>query len=115
MHELGVVFHIADSVEKTAKENGASHVRRVALEIGEVSTVITDYLIDVWNWNCKKSAMFKDCLLTVETIPAVTFCTDCEKNYGTLEHGKICPYCGSENTYLVTGNELIIKEIEVDE
>ena len=56
MHELGVVFHIADSVEKTAKENGASHVRRVALEIGEVSTVIPDYLIDVWNWNCKKSA-----------------------------------------------------------
>lgn len=115
MHELGVVFHIADSVEKIAKENGVTHIRRVGLEIGEVSTVIPDYLIDVWKWNCKKNELFTDCELTVETIPAVTFCTDCEKKYETVKHGKTCPYCGSESTYLVTGNELIIKEIEVDE
>ena len=29
--------------------------------------------------------------------------------------GKICPYCGSEHTYLVQGNEHQIKEIEVSE
>ncbi len=115
MHELGVVFYIADSVEKIAKENGVDHVRRVTLELGEVSTVIPDYLIDVWKWNSKKSELFKDCALTIERISAVTFCTDCQKNYSTVEHGKICPFCGSENTYLVTGNELMIKEIEVDE
>ena len=34
MHELGVVFHIADSVVKIAEENQASHIRRVVLEIG---------------------------------------------------------------------------------
>ena len=51
MHELGVVFHIADSVVKIAEENQAQHVRRVTLQIGEVSTVIPSYLIDVWNWN----------------------------------------------------------------
>ena len=28
---------------------------------------------------------------------------------------KICPYCGSEHTYLVQGNEHQIKEIEVSE
>ena len=26
---------------------------------------------------------------------------------------KKCPHCGSDNTYLVTGNELRIKDIEV--
>ena len=31
---------------------------------------------------------------------------------GTVEHGKICPYCGSEHTYLQQGNEFNIKEIE---
>ena len=30
-----------------------------------------------------------------------------------VEHGKTCPHCGSENTYLVQGNEHAIKEIEV--
>lgn len=114
MHELGVVFHIADSVKKIAVENEAEHIRKVVLEIGEVSTVIPEYLIDVWNWNCKRDDMLTDCELAVEMIHAVTFCQDCEQNYGTVEHGKICPYCGSERTYLITGNEVNIKEIEVD-
>ena len=38
MHELGVVFHIADSVVKVAEENQARRVHTVTLEIGEVST-----------------------------------------------------------------------------
>ena len=114
MHELGVVFHIADSVEKIAAENEAEHIRKVVLEIGEVSTVIPEYLADVWKWNCKRNEMLPDCELVIERIPAVTFCQDCEKNYPTVEFGKICPNCGSENTYLITGNEVNIKEIEVD-
>ena len=29
-----------------------------------------------------------------------------------MEYKKICPYCQSGNTFLVTGNEYNIKEIE---
>ncbi len=114
MHELGVVFHIADSVEKIAVENEAEHIRKVVLEIGEVSTVIPEYLADVWKWNCKRNEMLTGCELVIERIPAVTFCQSCEKNYSTVEFGKICPNCGSESTYLLTGNEVNIKEIEVE-
>ena len=35
-----------------------------------------------------------------------------DKTYPTMEYKKICPHCGSENTFLVTGNEYNIKEIE---
>ena len=114
MHELGVVFHIADSVVKIAEENQASHVRRVTLQIGEVSTVIPSYLTDVWNWNCKRVPMLEGCERTVEQIPAVTYCTACVQTYPTVPQGKICPYCGSEETYLQQGNELEIKEIAVE-
>ena len=114
MHELGVVFHIADKVEKIAKENEATKVRSVTLEIGEVSTVIPEYLVDVWNWNCKKSELLEGCELTWERIHAVTYCEDCEKTYDTVPQGRICPHCGSEHTYLLTGNEVNIKEIAVE-
>ena len=53
--------------------------------------------------------------LKIEQIEAVTFCEECQKEYPTVEHGKICPYCGSENTYLLRGNEFLIKEIEVSD
>ena len=74
MHELGVVFHVADSLAKIAEKNQVDHISRVTLEIGEVSTVIPEYLIDVWNWNCKRTPLLNGCKLEIERIPAVTHC-----------------------------------------
>ena len=45
----------------------------------------------------------------------MSWCDDCKKQYGTVEYGRTCPYCGGGNTWLVQGNEFIIKEIEVPE
>ena len=56
--------------------------------------------------------LLKNTELLVEKIPAITFCEDCREQYGTVEHGKKCPHCGSLNTYLLQGNEFMIKEIE---
>lgn len=114
MHELGVVFHIADSVVKIAEENEATKVHSVTLEIGEVSTVIPDYLIDVWKWNCKKVPMLNDCEIKVERLHALTHCDDCGCDYDTVPQGKICPYCGSDKTWLLQGNEVTIKDILVE-
>ena len=114
MHELGVAFHIADSVTRSAAENDAAHVRAVTLEIGEVSTVVPEYLVDVWSWNCKRTPMLEGCELLIERIRAVTHCESCGGDYDTVPQGKICPYCGSGETYLLTGNEFNIKEITVE-
>ena len=114
MHELGVTFHIMDHLEKVAEENKVTHIRKVTLELGEVSTVIESYLQNCWTWAAKKRPLFDESELVVETLPAVTYCEDCQKTYPTVEHGKICPHCGSEHTYLLQGNEFNIKEIEVE-
>lgn len=113
MHELGVVFYVIDDVKKVAEENNVEHVHSVTLEVGEVSTVILEYLIDCWNWAVKKHEILTDCELRVERIDAITYCEDCRKTYPTVQYGKICPHCGSERTYLIKGNEFNIKEIEV--
>ncbi|MBQ0058906.1 MAG: hydrogenase maturation nickel metallochaperone HypA [Lachnospiraceae bacterium] len=114
MHELGVTFHIADAVVEVAKENQAEHVCSVTLELGEVSTVIPEYLIDVWNWHCKRVEILHNCELIVERIPAITYCEACQQTYPTVPQGKICPHCGSDKTYLQQGNEVNIKEIAVE-
>lgn len=113
MHELGVVFHVIKTVEEIAAENNVTQVNSVTLELGEVSTVIPAYLNHVWRWAVdNRSVVLKGAALKIETIPAVTFCESCKQTYPTVEHGKICPYCGSEETYLYQGNEFKIKEIE---
>lgn len=112
MHELGIVFHIIDSLEEIGKENELREVSAVTLEIGEVSGVIDTYLKDCWRWAADKSELLRGSRLVIEQIPAVTICEDCKKTYATVEHGKICPFCLGGNTYLVAGNECNIKEIE---
>lgn len=114
MHELGVVYHIMDTLEEVAKENNLSKIHAVTVEIGEVSTVLPDYLTDCWAWAVKKRPLLENCRMEVERLPAVTFCEGCGQEYPTVAHGRICPNCGSEKTYLLRGNELNIKEVEVE-
>lgn len=112
MHELGIVFHIIDTLEEVGRENHLASIQSVTVELGEVSTVIPEYLTDCWNWAVKKKELLKEAVMHVEVLPAVTLCRDCGKEYGTVEHGQICPWCGSEKTHLVRGSEIYIKQIE---
>ena len=91
MHELGIVFHVIKSVEKIGEENGLTNVASVTLELGEVSGAIPH---------------------KIETIPAVTYCEGCGRDYPTVQFGRTCPHCGSEKTWLKQGSEINLKEIE---
>ena len=112
MHELSVVFHVIDQLEEVAKENDVKEIKTVTLQLGDVSSVLPWYRTDCWNWAKKKHEIMQDCEMKIEKIDAVTFCEDCKQTYETVKHGKTCPFCGSGNTFLVQGNEFMIKEIE---
>ena len=43
MHELGIVFHIIDTVEQVGRENGVTQVRSVTLDVGQVSGIEDPY------------------------------------------------------------------------
>ena len=113
MHELGVVFHCIKEVNEIAAENNVARVNSVTIQLDEVSTVIPELFEDCWNWAVRKETVLKDAKVHIERVDAVTFCEDCRREYPTVQYGKTCPYCGSGNTYLVQGNEFMIKEIEV--
>lgn len=113
MHELGVVFYVIDDVKKIAEENSVQKVTGVTLEIGEVSTVIPEYLEDCWQWAVKREPLMTEAKLKIERIDAVTICEDCGKTYPTVKYGKTCPFCKSGKTVLLSGNQFTIKEIEV--
>lgn len=114
MHEMGIVTHLAKTLDEMAPEQHITKYGSVTLQVGEVSGIITDYFVDCWNYFRVKHPLLKDCELKLETIPAVTVCGDCGKTYETVKYAKICPYCHSENTWLVQGNECIIKEVEAE-
>ena len=97
MHELGIVFYIIKDVKQVAEE--------------KVSTVVPHLLTDCWRWAADKEPMLKGCEMKVNTIPAVTWCDTCKKEYETVKYGKTCPHCNSDNTWLLKGNEVEINSI----
>ncbi|MBR4550449.1 MAG: hydrogenase maturation nickel metallochaperone HypA [Oscillospiraceae bacterium] len=112
MHELGTIHYVIDTVEKLAVENELTRIASVTLQVGEVSGIIPRFLSDYWEYAKKKTTYLQEAELKIETIQAVTYCQSCGKTYPTVQYAKICPYCQSDNTFLVTGNEYVIKEIE---
>ncbi|MBQ1478314.1 MAG: hydrogenase maturation nickel metallochaperone HypA [Erysipelotrichaceae bacterium] len=115
MHELGIVTHVAKTLDELSRENHLKRIGSVTLQVGEVSGIITDYFVDCWNYFKVRYPVLKDAEMKLETTKAVTFCEDCKQEYETVKYGRTCPYCQSEHTYLVTGNECVIKEIEAEE
>lgn len=114
MHELGIVFYVIEEVEKIAKENNVSKVTALTLEVGEVSGVVPSYFEDAYSWAIKKTEYMKECKLNLVILQGISYCRSCKETYKTVEHGKICPFCHSEDTYLATGNEINIKDIQVE-
>ncbi len=112
MHELGIVVQITKTLDSLVKENQLEDISRVTLQIGKVSGIVPEYLIDCWKYYRKNKPYLIHSNLTYEWIEAITQCQSCKKEYHTIQYGKECPYCHSMYTYLIQGNECLIKEIE---
>lgn len=112
MHELGIVFHMVDLLEEVAAEQQLTRISKVVVDLGEVSGVVTEFFDDAWQWASNRSDVLRGAELQVFQVPAVTVCNACGKTYGTVEHGRTCPHCGSGDTVLLRGREMEIREIE---
>lgn len=114
MHELSLIQSVVDSLYETFEKQPVRKVKSVTLSVGTVSGVVPHYLTDAWSWFVKDDDLFKDSELKIEFIHAYTTCLDCGYEYDTIQYAKVCPKCHSEHTVLKTGNELLIKEVEVE-
>ncbi len=111
MHELGIVMNVIEQVDKIAADNNAQKVANVTMEIGEVSTIVPELFLDAFNWAKKRTDYMQDAELEMIIIEGRTYCQACGETYKTTEYGKKCPHCGSPETYLLTGDQVIIKDV----
>ena len=112
MHELGIVMNVLEQVDSAAAEYNAEKVMKVTMEVGEVSSIVPDLFTDAFNWAKKKTDYLRDAELEMIIIEGRTYCQNCGETYKTTEYGKKCPHCGSYETYLLTGDQVIIKDID---
>ena len=114
MHEIGVVRQVIRTVEDFAKENGITKVCEIVLDIGELSLVIPKYVEDIYSFTVE-GTILEGAKLTMNVIPGMAECDDCDEIFNVIEHEGYCPNCGSFEKSILTGQDFLIKEIVIPE
>lgn len=109
MHELGIVIHVVETIEKIVKEQKLTHVQSLVLEIGEASGVVPHYIEEVYPIAIEQSFL-KDMKLEIEQIKAIGLC-ECGHQYQITEHDGLCPKCHSQKFNVISGRQFNIKQI----
>lgn len=110
MHELGIVMQIVESVEKFALQNQVTEIQTLVVQIGELSSMVPHY-VEACYPIAVEDTLLQGSEIKIEVLKAYARCSDCEKVYPFLDHREDCPFCQSVNREIISGKELMIKEI----
>lgn len=110
MHELGITQNIVAIVSNAAQ---GRRVRRVTLEVGELSGVMVDaiaFCFDV----VAEGTILEGAELDIRTITGRARCGTCGIEFATATLYTPCT-CGSHQLERLQGEELNIKSMELEE
>ncbi|PZM80343.1 MAG: hydrogenase maturation nickel metallochaperone HypA [Candidatus Melainabacteria bacterium] len=109
MHELSIMINIVSIVQEHSQDQ---RVVRVKLEIGKLAAVVPDSLrfcFDV----CTKGTNLEGAVLEIDEIEPLGECNLCMRRFPLDLLAVRCP-CGSRSVKCVAGEELKVKEMEVE-
>ncbi len=110
MHELGVISSMVKTLEQIVHDEQLTKVQKLVLEVGELSGIVPHYMEACWPAAIYKTFM-ADAELEMEVIPGIVHCRDCGREFNAMAHDFTCPDCGGKNFEILSGNDVIIKEI----
>lgn len=114
MHELGILTEVIKTVEKFAAQNQIGRIQELVLQIGEISSVIPEYMEKIYPIAVEGTGL-EQTSLKIEILPANGKCGDCGTVFHAAKTGGVCPGCNSRNMKLISGREFLIKEIVCEE
>jgi hydrogenase nickel incorporation protein HypA/HybF len=115
MHEMGIALEIikiaTDSIPANLKN---PRVERINLKVGKLAAVVPDSLQFCFEVAARDTAL-EGALLNIEEIPVTVRCTTCGYCWTAIKPVFICEKCDSSLVDLLSGRELDIVSIEVEE
>lgn len=111
MHEMSITQGIIDLCLEHA---GSRRVRSVDVEIGELSSVVPE-AIEFCFEACSRETWLEGAILTIIRVPGAGQCQECGLETVLTELYGSCRHCGSNRVTVITGEELRVREIEVED
>ena len=112
MHELAIAESMLEIVEATARDNAASRVSAIWLELGALSHVAPDALAFCFD-AVARGGLAEGARLEIVALPGEAWCMPCGELVGLQRRGDPCPRCGSHQLEVVRGDAMRVKEIAI--
>lgn len=112
MHELSLLENVLEILENHAQLQAFTRVKKVSLEVGQLSGIETDALrfsFDV----IMKDTLAEDAELEIIRAEGMGICSSCQQLVSMSTFHQVCPNCGSSNVEITQGTELLIKDVIV--
>ncbi len=113
MHEFSLCESIIETITIQTRQQGFNRVRRVWLEIGALANVELDALRFAFEI-ARQDTVAATAELDIITLPGRAWCLDCAETVTVNQYFDPCPRCGGYQWRLTGGNEMRIKELEVE-
>ena len=113
MHEMSICESVVQTLEEQAAAQNYSRVRVVRLEIGPFSGVELESLRFCFDAVTRGTLAENAALEIISTQPEA-WCLSCGKTVSIAGRFDPCPECGGFQLQMNGGDELRIKELEVD-
>lgn len=111
MHELSITQGIIEISEQHA---GGRRVRGLVVEIGELSGVVPEAVEFAFE-ACSQGTLLEGARLNIVRIPGRGHCRTCTVDVPLTSLYDACPTCGEYGLTAVSGEEMRVREIEVDD
>jgi hydrogenase nickel incorporation protein HypA/HybF len=114
MHELSLTEGIVRILDEQAVQHGFARVKTVWLEIGELSSVEPEALLFCFDAVAKGSPVAAGARVEIVPVPGQAWCMDCSATVPLSHRADPCPKCDGFNVVVTAGEEMRVKELEVE-
>jgi hydrogenase nickel incorporation protein HypA/HybF len=113
MHEMSLAEGVLQLIEDSAQTQHFSRVKTVWLEIGQLAGVEVEAMKFCFEAVVNDSIAQGAQLVIVE-IPGQAWCLHCAEVVHVQALYDACPRCGSHQVQVTGGNEMRVKELDVE-
>ena len=114
MHELGIATAVLQEARQEAQRHPGARLRKIRLRVGELSGVNAEALRFGFEVLARESKL-EPLQLEIENCPRRQRCRLCKLTFTVANYDLTCPGCGSAQTEFVSGDELEVASLELEE
>ncbi|MBS0643721.1 MAG: hydrogenase maturation nickel metallochaperone HypA [Acetobacteraceae bacterium] len=113
MHEMALCQGVVSLIEDEAARHAFSRVKTITLEVGVLGHVEPEAMLFCFD-AVSRGTKAEGAVLLIERIPGAGWCLDCGKAVPLTERFGPCPECGHNRVQMTAGDELRVREMEVE-